>query len=188
MYGTAQTGPDPARYKSALGLRPGLDLADMWRSSSAPWLDLQENTVKTPLMACACAALLFNLIGPVLAQDQPGRAAPEASAQPMKLDSAKVPLGQRGNPQDQHRQMDRPGSHEVDSASSKGPDANQTHDLYKGSRLPAEYYNKPQYVVEEWRSHRVSAPPQGHYWVQAGYAYVLVASTTGMIVKIMVVT
>lgn len=144
--------------------------------------------MKNPLMACALVAILLNQIGSAIAQEQPATAASEASAQPMKLDSAKVALGQHGNPQDQPRQLDRPRSHEVDSASSKGPDASQTHDLYKGGKLPAEYYNKQQYIVEEWRSHRVSAPPQGHYWVQAGYAYVLVAANTGMIVKIMVVT
>ena len=159
-------------------------MTGMSRPSATAWLDLQEIAVKTPLMACTLAALVLSLFGSALAQDPAGVAASEA----MKLDSAKTPLGQRANPQGQPRPMHRQGSHEVDSASSKGPGASQTHDLYKGGKLPPEYYNKPQYIVDEWRSHRISAPPQGHYWVQAGYAYVLVAVNTGMIVKIMVVT
>ena len=138
--------------------------------------------MKTPL--CIIAALLFSVGGLSSAQSNESPDAQQAGPPSAKSDSAKVPLGQRGNPQDQRRKMDHPGSHEVDSASSKGVDAGSTHDLYKGNKLPVEYHNKPQYVVDDWRSHHLSAPPRGHHWVQAGYVYVLVAIDTGMIVKI----
>jgi len=61
-----------------------------------------------------------------------------------------------------------------------GPD----HNFRKGGRLPAEYRNK-QYVVNDWRSHRLSAPPRGYQWVQTGGDYVLVAVATGLIAQIL---
>ncbi len=140
--------------------------------------------MKPSILRYAVAALLFSVVGVASAQSKPGPDAPQAEPPSAKPDSAKVPLGQRGNPQDQRRQMDHPGSHEVESASSKGPDAGPTHDLYKGNKLPVEYHNKPQFVVDDWRFHHLSPPPRGHHWVKAGYVYVLVAIDTGMIVKI----
>ena len=61
-----------------------------------------------------------------------------------------------------------------------GPD----HNFRKGGRLPSEYRNK-QYVVNDWRSHRLSAPPRGYQWVQTGGDYVLVAVATGLIAQIL---
>ena len=37
------------------------------------------------------------------------------------------------------------------------------------------------YMVEDWRGHRLSAPPKGYHWVQVGGDYVLVANNTGVI-------
>ena len=42
-----------------------------------------------------------------------------------------------------------------------------------------------QYVVEDWRGHRLSAPPRGYHWVQVGADYVLVAVATGIILQMM---
>ena len=58
--------------------------------------------------------------------------------------------------------------------------AGPRHDLYKGHRLPPQYRSK-QYVVDNWRSHRLSAPPRGYHWVQTGADYVLVGIATGVI-------
>lgn len=58
--------------------------------------------------------------------------------------------------------------------------AGPRHDLRKGHRLPPEYRSK-QYVVDNWRSHRLSAPPRGYHWVQTGADYVLVGIATGVI-------
>ncbi|MDB5824172.1 MAG: hypothetical protein JWR21_2876 [Herminiimonas sp.] len=57
------------------------------------------------------------------------------------------------------------------------------HNFYRGQRLPPEYRHR-QYVVNDWRSHRLSAPPRGYQWVQAGGDYVLVAIPTGVIFQI----
>jgi len=50
--------------------------------------------------------------------------------------------------------------------------------------LRGEAYNNRQYVVDNWRSHRLSAPPRGHHWVQVGNDYVLAAVATGIIANI----
>ena len=61
-----------------------------------------------------------------------------------------------------------------------GPDRN----FYRGGRLPGEYRNR-QYVVDDWRGHRLSAPPRGYHWVQTGGDYVLAAIATGVILQIL---
>jgi Ni/Co efflux regulator RcnB len=61
--------------------------------------------------------------------------------------------------------------------------AGPRHDLYRGQRLPSNYHNR-QYVVDNWRSHRLSAPPRGHHWVQVGNDYVLAAIATGVIASV----
>ena len=61
--------------------------------------------------------------------------------------------------------------------------AGPRHDLYRGQRLPSNYHNR-QYVVDNWRSHRLSAPPRGYHWVQVGNDYVLAAIATGIIASL----
>jgi len=62
--------------------------------------------------------------------------------------------------------------------------AGPAHNWYRGGRLPPEYRSR-QYVVEDWRGHRLSAPPRGYQWVQAGGDYVLVAIATGIIAQLL---
>ncbi|NIF83421.1 RcnB family protein [Comamonas sp. Tr-654] len=57
-----------------------------------------------------------------------------------------------------------------------GPD----HNWYKGSRVPPQYRSQ-HYVVNDWRGHRLSAPPRGYHWIQNGGDYLLVAIATGVI-------
>lgn len=61
--------------------------------------------------------------------------------------------------------------------------AGPRHDIYVGKRLPA-YYRGPVYVVNDWRGHRLAAPPRGYHWVQTGADYVLIAVATGIIAQI----
>lgn len=61
-----------------------------------------------------------------------------------------------------------------------GPD----HAFHQGGRLPYEYRAR-EYVVTDWRSHRLSAPPRGYHWVQTGGDYVLVAIATGIILQLL---
>lgn len=56
--------------------------------------------------------------------------------------------------------------------------------FYRGERLSAEY-RRHNYVVDNWRAHRLHAPPRGHYWVEVGADYLLVAIATGIIVDVL---
>lgn len=58
------------------------------------------------------------------------------------------------------------------------------HQYYRGDRLPVEYRHR-NYVVDDWREHRLSAPPRGYHWVQVGADYVLVAIATGIILQLL---
>lgn len=53
----------------------------------------------------------------------------------------------------------------------------------RGARMPL-YLNNRTYVVNDWRGHRLTAPPRGYHWVQVGPDYVLVAITTGIIASL----
>ena len=66
----------------------------------------------------------------------------------------------------------------------KGRGVGPDHEYYRGDRLPAEYRHR-NYVVDDWRSHHLSAPPRGYHWVQSGGDYVLVAIATGIIAQIL---
>ncbi|RFP13749.1 MULTISPECIES: RcnB family protein [unclassified Duganella] len=72
--------------------------------------------------------------------------------------------------------------HDDDRDHDRG--AGPRHDLRKGGRLPPEYRGR-QYVVDDWRGHRLSAPPRGYHWVQTGGDYVLVAIATGVILNLL---
>jgi Ni/Co efflux regulator RcnB len=50
----------------------------------------------------------------------------------------------------------------------------------RGHHIPREYRGR-QYVVSDYRAHRLYAPPRGQQWVQVGGDYVLVAIATGLI-------
>lgn len=75
---------------------------------------------------------------------------------------------------------DRPGfARDRDRGPGAGPDRR----YYRGDRLPPDQRRR-QYVVDDWRRHRLSAPPRGYHWVQLGADYVLVAVATGIIAQI----
>ncbi len=57
--------------------------------------------------------------------------------------------------------------------------------FYRGERLPSQYRHR-NYVVEDWRSHRLDAPPRGYHWVGVGADYLLVAVATGIIVDVLI--
>jgi Ni/Co efflux regulator RcnB len=92
---------------------------------------------------------------------------------------------------DHHEQDHRPGpgfdrqAHD-DHGYHGGHDergAGPNHDWRRGQRLSGEYRNR-QYVVDNWREHRLSPPPRGYQWVQAGGDYVLIAAATGIIAQL----
>lgn len=93
--------------------------------------------------------------------------------------------GHRGKPGkhfDHHsheRHFDQRGPDRRFDMRGGGPD----HGWYRGDRIPPQYRGR-QYVVEDWRGHRLSAPPRGYHWVQAGGDYVLIAIATGVIASL----
>jgi Ni/Co efflux regulator RcnB len=62
--------------------------------------------------------------------------------------------------------------------------AGPNHEFYRGDRLASEYRH-PNYVVDDWRGHHLSAPPRGYHWVQSGGDYILVAIATGVIMQLL---
>ena len=90
-----------------------------------------------------------------------------------------------GRPQNRNNGNDDRGyghdrDHDRRGERGAGPD----HSFYRGERMPPQYRTR-QYVVEDWRSHRLSAPPRGYQWVQSGSDYVLVAIATGVILNLL---
>lgn len=93
--------------------------------------------------------------------------------------------GHRGGPSkhfDHHgndRRFDQRGPDRRFDTQGGGPD----HGWYRGDRIPPQYRGR-QYVVDDWRGHRLTAPPRGYHWVQAGGDYVLIAIATGVIASL----
>ena len=79
------------------------------------------------------------------------------------------------------RDMRRPGPppHAHGGRHGAGPN----HNWVRGSRIPPQYRTR-HYVVNDWRGHRLAAPPRGYHWVQNGGDYLLVAIATGVIATI----
>ncbi len=65
-----------------------------------------------------------------------------------------------------------------------GRGAGPQHAFHRGGRLPG-YYHQQRYVVDDWRGHKLSAPPRGYHWVQTGDDFVLVAIATGVILQLL---
>ena len=91
-----------------------------------------------------------------------------AQAQPHRGDHHRGPAHHHAMPDHHHG----PGR-------GAGPD----HRWFKGSRVPPQYRSR-HYVVNDWRGHRLSAPPRGYHWVQYGSDYLLVAIASGVIAQL----
>ena len=85
-------------------------------------------------------------------------------------------------PQRDWRRDERPDYRDGNVRYERG--AGPYRNWYRGSRLPPEYRTR-QYIVNDWRGHRLSAPPPGYYWVQSGTDYLLVAIATGVIAQLL---
>ena len=51
--------------------------------------------------------------------------------------------------------------------------------------MPSEYRGR-QYVVNDWRGHRLQQPPRGYQWMGVGGDVVLAAVATGLIAQIVI--
>lgn len=135
--------------------------------------------IKSKSMAVAAATLAMCVAGSAFAQDRRYDPSPERgehySHQPY-----------RPYQQQPYQQQPRQGGHE----SFRG-DAYRSHqahphtDWRRGGRVPSEYRGR-NYVVNDWRSHRLQAPPRGYQWVGVSGDYVLAAVATGLIAQIIV--
>jgi Ni/Co efflux regulator RcnB len=101
--------------------------------------------------------------------------------------------GDDGYKKQKHDKRDKHGKHyrkhdddryEAKEHHDRGRGAGPEHGFYKGDRLPYQYRGNI-YVVNDWRGHRLSAPPRGYQWVQTGSDYVLAAVATGIILQIL---
>ncbi len=59
----------------------------------------------------------------------------------------------------------------------------QHRDWRRGDRLPREYWDR-QYVIDDWRSYRLTPPPRGYHWVGVGGDYLLVQISSGIVLRI----
>ena len=56
------------------------------------------------------------------------------------------------------------------------------HEFHRGQALPMQYRGRG-YVVDNWRAHRLHAPPRGYQWVQVGGDFALIAIASGIIAQ-----
>ena len=119
--------------------------------------------IKSKSMTVAAAVLAMCMAGSAFAQDRNFDRAPERNDR----------FAQRQDRPDFRpgRVADRPGFPQ--------PQA----EWRRGGRVPTEYHGRS-YVVNDWRMHRLQAPPRGYQWVGVGGDYVLAASATGVIAQI----
>jgi Ni/Co efflux regulator RcnB len=130
-------------------------------------MDMQKNLI-------AALALSLGASGLAFAQADGDRQARERGQAQIKQGARDAKRNARPAPQihaNANQRRDERGA---------GPD----HEWHRGDRLPAEYRHN-NYVVDDWRSHHLSAPPRGYHWVQAGSDYVLVAIATGVIAQLL---
>jgi len=140
-----------------------------------------ERLMKRNAIVSALMAMSLVLAGPVFAQGDGDQQAQQRGMRQLQRQSQERGYqqeGRRGYEQHGQRGYDRGDRHHGERGA--GPD----HRFYRGDRLPMEYRGRS-YVVNDWRGHRLSAPPRGYHWVQAGSDYVLVAIGTGVILQLM---
>ena len=135
--------------------------------------------MKKKMIARAMIALMFAASVPAIAQDRGYR---DDSAQERR-EYRNEQREERRDYRDDRREARRDYRDDRRDDRARNRGAGPRHDLYRGQRLPSNYHNR-QYVVDNWRSHRLSAPPRGHHWVQVGNDYVLAAIATGLIANV----
>ena len=154
--------------------------------------------MSTKYLSCLLVSLtLLATSGPLLAQrddrrdNRPSERQQERRAEQRDERRDDRQDGRRDSRDDKRYDADRPRYDRLD-ARGRGFDVRRNEwrgagpyrNYYRGGRLPPQY-NHRQYVVNDWRGHRLSAPPRGYHWVQTGSDYLLVAITTGIILQML---
>ena len=140
---------------------------------------------KSKSMTVAAAVMALCMAGSAFAQDRRGddrgQRGPQNRYEQQRGDDRRDDRrdnrfnNSRGDRQDYRdgRHFDRPGNP-------------QPHvEWRRGGRVPTEYRGR-NYVVDDWRGHRLQQPPRGYQWVGVGGDYVLAAVATGLIAQIIV--
>ena len=92
-------------------------------------------------------------------------------------------LERRGNRHEGHDNRGFGRNHN-EERNRGGRGVGPNHEFFRGDRLPREFRHR-QFVVDDWRGHRLSAPPRGYHWVQSGGDYILIAIATGIIAQLL---
>jgi Ni/Co efflux regulator RcnB len=136
---------------------------------------------------CAIAALSVGFSGLALAQqdkdvraDQAYRDSQRAAEQ--QRDHART-RGEDGRRAEFDR--GREWQHERGEHRSEWREGEYRHHFHRGDRFMPTEYQGHWYVVDDWRGHRLSAPPRGYHWVQVDGDFLLVAISTGIIASIL---
>lgn len=141
-------------------------------------MNLKEDLMKTKhLIMSTLAAALLSATATGFAQDRDHRG-----------DRDHDRYSQRDNDRRDDRRDDNRGDGRRDNNHNDGRGwngAGPRHDIRRGGRLPDQYRNR-QYVVDDWRGHRLRQPPRGYHWVQTGGDYVLAAIATGVIADLII--
>jgi Ni/Co efflux regulator RcnB len=127
--------------------------------------------IKSKSMAVTAAALAMCMAGSAFAQDRR-----------FDHDDRRGPQ----HYQQQQRHFERNGAHQ-DFREGRHFDrhgyAHPRAEWRRGGHVPREYRGR-NYVVGDWRSHRLQQPPRGYQWVGVGGDFVLAAIATGLIAQI----
>jgi Ni/Co efflux regulator RcnB len=127
--------------------------------------------MKITTLTATCAALALAFGGAAFAKDKGGHGEHDNRNK-----------FKHGHYENQHDRRDDQRDERRD-AHEERRGAGPEHNIYQGGRLPTYYRNRG-YWVDDWRGHRLSAPPPGYHWVQAGGDYVLVANSSNIIFRI----
>ncbi len=65
----------------------------------------------------------------------------------------------------------------------QAPRGHHHRQWHRGERLPV-VYRESRYVVRDYRSYRLEAPPRGHHWVRVDNDVILTAVTTGVVAAV----
>jgi len=84
--------------------------------------------------------------------------------------SALAPLASHAQERDHRWDRDR---HDERVDMDRRADREMAHRWHRGERIPPEYRDR-QYVIDNWREHRLSPPPRGYHWVGVDGGYYLV--------------
>lgn len=124
--------------------------------------------IKTKSMTIAAAALAMCMAGSAFAQDR-------------RFDNPRPHQREHREWRDQRHEARR-GPPDFRADPRGGYRGSQAR-WHRGGYVPGEYRGRG-YVVNDWRSQRLQAPPSGYQWVGVGGEYALAAIATGLIAQI----